>query len=151
MTTEEEDAAVCSGALTFQSEHCKTLVQTLLHPLTLLPLPSALWCSFSCSLHLLCVLLFLTRFLSLYISLLILIPLFFLRLSLSLISLTLTPRCPHTPPLSLPYMGARPILPLSLALSLPTADAPLPPSPYLSSHPCFPSVWLEKLLWIIDW
>ena len=78
--------------------------------------------------------------------------------SLSLISLTLTPRCPHTPPLSLPYMGARPILPLSFALSLSLSLFLSPPllhlfplSPYLSSHPCFPSVWLEKLLWIIDW
>lgn len=146
---EEEDAVVCFGGLTFQSKSLSLtfFIHQLFSPSHCFLAPLLLF-SFSCNFHLLFVLLFQTHFLALYISLLILIPLFFLILSF--ISLTLTPMCPHTPPLSFSYLGACPILPLSLTLSLPTTAALLP-SPYLSSYPCFPSVWLEKLLWIIDW
>lgn len=152
LTLEEEDAGVCFGEFTFPSYHCKTLSFTLfIHWLFFpsrcfaAPLP---FFSFSCSLHLLCVLLFQTHLPSLYISLLILIPPFF---SHSLFHQSDPHSCAssHSPH----YLSHTWVLVLFcpyLSLSLPTT-ATLLPSPYLSSHPCFPSVWLEKLLWIIDW
>lgn len=117
--TQEEDAVFCFGELTFPRYHFKLFHSPTLSTDFSSP-PTALWLLFHsfhspvasifyvfcCSKHISP---------SLCISLLILIPLFFLILSF--ISLTLSPMRPHTPPLSFSYLGACPILPLSLALS----------------------------------
>lgn len=85
---------------------------------------------------------------SIYISIFILIPLFFSH-SLFHQSDFHSFSSSQPPRYLFPSLGACPILPLSLTLSPHHCNTT--PSPYLSSHPCFPSVWLEKLLWIIDW